>query len=125
MTSTKVAQVDDYYQEDDNDSSTNLGLYGMYTANNAKKGIPVDVQLDRHVVSTQVDTGAAVSTIPKEVYRRVLHNHSLRKTGLKLRSYKGETIPLVGKVCVPVWYGSWKHNLPLVVAKRSKPALLL
>ena len=44
----------------------------MYTASDAKKDMPVDMQLDGHIVSMQVDIGATVSMTQEGAYRRVL-----------------------------------------------------
>ena len=45
-------------------------------------------------------------------------------TGITLRSYSGESIPVLGCVDVNVKYGGQKANLPLVVVKRQGPSLL-
>jgi hypothetical protein len=80
--------------------------------------------MDTTSVSMQVDTGAAVSIIPASLYKKSLQMYSLRNTDIKLKSYTGDQIPIVGKLEVPVTYGEQHYMLPVVVAEGDSPALM-
>ena len=86
-------------------------------------GYTVDVEIDGHTVTMQVDTGAAVSIIPDTVYSKLLTRRCLTETR-PLRSYSGEKLDLLGELQVSVKYGSQVLTLPLVVVKGNKTPLL-
>ena len=50
-----------------------LNLNGIYTVTKLSKTVyTVDVEIDGHKVTMQLDTGAAVSIIPDTVYSKLL-----------------------------------------------------
>ena len=101
-----------------------LNLNGIYTmTKSSKTGYTVDVEIDGHTVTMQVDTGAAVSIIPDTVYSKLLTRQCLTETR-PLRSYSGEKLDLLGELQVSVKYGSQVLTLPLVVVKGNKTPLL-
>lgn len=72
----------------------------------------------------QVDSGASVSLISESLYDEQLKDCSLQPVAIHLSSYTGDTIPVLGKILVPVKYEGHEWKLPLVVVKGSKPPLL-
>ena len=101
-----------------------LNLNGIYTViKSSKTGYTVDVEIDGHTVTMQVDTGATVSIIPDTVYSKLLTRRCLTETR-PLQSYSGEKLDLLGELQVSVKYGSQVLTLPLVVVKGNKTPLL-
>ncbi|KAJ8356836.1 hypothetical protein SKAU_G00196300 [Synaphobranchus kaupii] len=119
-----VAQAQYVEREQVEDESELLGVYTVYTTSNGKKGITMDVTLDGREVNMHVDTGAAVSLLSEVCYRKSQSQLPLKETKLQLTTYSGQTIPLLGYVQVAVQYEEQKANLPLVVVKGDRPALL-
>ena len=76
----------------------------------------------------QVDTGAVVSLISESTYKRVwrrLRRPALKKIGILLRTYTGESINVVGKIRVDVQYGDQYHcSLNLLVVHGRGPSLI-
>jgi len=100
-----------------------FGLYGIQTVTKTgSSGYVVTVDVEGHKVAMLVDTGAVVSIVPEQIYRKYLSHLPLRKAR-DLRSYSGDKLKLLGKITVTVIYGKQKCNLPLVIAKGNKPAL--
>lgn len=101
-----------------------LDLFTVYTAQGKENGIFVNMELSGKLVHMQVDTGASVSLIPESLYREQLKNCPLKPAAIHLSSYTGDTIPVLGKILVPVKYGEQEWELPLLVVKGCKPPLL-
>ncbi|XP_071502154.1 uncharacterized protein [Diadema antillarum] len=109
-----------------------LAIYTIYS-NSTATGKParaqngsfsVCVELGGAPVTMEIDTGASVSVIPEAVYMEKLKQIPLDAKRIELRSYSGEKIPVLGSVQVPVTYKGQQADLPLVVVKGDKPALL-
>ena len=64
-------------------------------------------------VDMELDTGASVTIIPKNVWYDVLAAKPLKKTDLKLRSYSGHKIPVVGEAEVRVSHHNQEVSLPV------------
>ena len=71
----------------------------------------------------EIDTGASRSTVSKRVYNSVLSDYPLQSAGVILRNYSGETIPVVGRISVPVKYDNQEEILDLIVVEANLPAL--
>ena len=76
----------------------------------------------------QVDTGAVVSLISESTYMRVwpqVRRPALEKSGILLRTYTGEGINVVGKICVDVQHEGQNHrSLDLLVVQGRGPSLI-
>ena len=84
----------------------------------------VEVYLDQQPVSMQVDTGAAVSVISRNVFQSVWDSPSLMKSDVKLQSYRREQIGAIGCFTTSVSHKGQKQDLPLLVVEGSGPSLL-
>ena len=100
-----------------------LGLYGVYTKPEVKK-YTVNIQIDKEYVDMEIDTGAAVSIIPKGIYLDKLSQHPLVKSKVVLKTYSGERLQLLGEVKLPVQYQGQRDTLTAFVVKGNNPPLL-
>ena len=66
----------------------------------------------------EVDTGAAVSIIAEETYRKYFKCKARTKTEIQLNSYTSE-IKVLGSMEVNVQYNGQQAKLPLIVVKGS------
>ena len=91
--------------------------------NNLTTSAPIIVTPTINGVTLQMelDTGAAVSIISGEEFFK-LPGVSLEKSNMKLTSYTGDEIPVLGEATVNVKYEEFEGQLPVVVtASHRKP----
>lgn len=121
-----VEQNQDSHSESESDNE--LGLYSVYSSTDGKsKGYKVPSTVNKQQVTFELDTGSACTIISKGTYRELLSNCSLIPASVRLRSYTGERIELVGECNIEVTLpceDSETKTLKLVVAKGSRPNLL-
>ena len=73
----------------------------------------------------EIDTGASKTILNEATYGR-LHDSlgPLQTTKAALSTYKGERIPVLEAVMVPVEYGGKKKNLNTLIVEGNGPNLL-
>ena len=88
--------------------------------------IGVKIQIDDCLIGMEVDTGASVTLMSESTLYGLWPGRSLDSTSIRLCSYAGETIPLLGQCYVNVAYQGRKFvHLPLIiVVQGSGPSLL-
>ena len=87
----------------------------------------VTVQVAGVPVQMEIDTGATVSVISKATYQAAWEGRqapTLQRTAVKLRTYTGQEIPVVGATRGLVEHGQEQKELPLIVTKGQGPSLL-
>ena len=111
-----------HFVEEDGDEDS---LYSVY-ATGVSPNSPIKVQLEINgkKVDFLVDTGANVSIIPVGLYQGKLAAVPLRRSNLRLKSYSGDLIPVIGEMDANVTYEGKTYQLPLVVAKGENVPLL-
>ena len=87
------------------------------------KELKVLVSIEGTPVNMEVDTGAAVSIMPENIWWK-LSAKPVRKSNIKLRSYSGHEVPVIGEVDVNVVYGNQEARLPVIVTSNAGPVLL-
>ena len=87
------------------------------TENSGSKPIELNVNVQGKTISMELDTGAAVSLISEVNYNNFFSDVSLKKSTVKLKSYSGEDIPVIGQTEVLIKYNQQEENLPLLVVK--------
>ncbi|XP_043225586.1 uncharacterized protein K02A2.6-like [Amphibalanus amphitrite] len=85
----------------------------------------VDVKLNGRPIRTELDTGAAVSVCSEAEFLKLWPKGGpvLKPSALKLQTYGGDALSVLGEVLVCVQYGSVSVNLPLVIVKGNGPCL--
>ncbi|XP_068738407.1 uncharacterized protein [Montipora capricornis] len=87
------------------EESVNKSVWPMFTIVNSRrrcKEFIVPVVIEGKNVDIELDTGASVTIIPKNVWYDILATKPLKETDLKLRSYSGHKIPVVREAEVRV-----------------------
>ena len=82
------------------------------------------VDVDGQPVNMEVDTGASKTIMSEKAFRKLWPGRSLDKTDVRLQSYLGEPIPVVGSAIVQVEYEEQRASLPLIVVKSNRSTLL-
>ena len=84
----------------------------------------VVLEIEGQTLEIEVDTGAAVSVINQEVYRKKFGHITMTESDRLLKSYSGHQLETAGEIEVTVTYGDITKKLPLVVVQGNGPALL-
>ena len=90
-----------------------------------KPPLCVDVLVNDKPVCLELDTGAALSVCSEQEYRRIwpVDGPVIHSCDKVLKTYSGETLPVVGEAQVQVRYGSQVADLSVIVLKGSGPFL--
>ena len=95
-----------------------------FTVSRKVKLYYVRVCIGSEPITMKLNTGASLSTIGKKVYRDKLSRYKLCKSNVKLRSYTGDRVPVLGSIKVPVRYnGGESQNVEVSVVKGDRPSL--
>ena len=87
----------------------------------------VTMQLNQTPLDMEVDTGATASLISEQTYKSLWPAEkapALQPSEVKLRTYTGEELKVLGAIDVHVQLGTQQHDLSLLVVPGSGPSLL-
>ena len=86
----------------------------------------ITVKADQADLVMEVDTGASVSLMSKTTYKQTWKGHlpHLNKSNIKLRTYSGEFLKVLGSITVDVAYENQNKQLPIIVIEGEGPTLL-
>ena len=107
--------------------SANGSDWPMFTVSDSRgkcKEFIVPVTIDGKTVDMELDTGASVTIIPESVWTDVLASKPVERTDIKLRSYSGHEISVIGETKVQVAYRDQKAVLPVVITGSDGPVLM-
>ena len=74
----------------------------------------------------EVDTGATLSVMSEEIYHRTWKDNPplITKSRAKLKTYTGETIPVMGALQVDVSHAGQQKQLQRIITMGNGPTLL-
>ena len=92
----------------------------------AKSSDPFEVEmyLNDKPIRMEVDTGAAVSIISRSQQRQLLPNVPVLSSNIRLKTYTGERIDVIGELMVNVSHHQQSESLPLIVVDEEGPPLI-
>lgn len=105
---------------DQTPEETNLRIYHV---DSKARPISVKLKVNGKELSMEVDTGAALSIISQEMQHHLFPEAVLTESQVFLRTYTGETMPVVGEMSVRVEYKDQVESLTLTVVKGNGPCL--
>jgi transposase InsO family protein len=79
----------------------------------------VSVLVENLPLEMMLDTGAACSIISENTYTKLFSHIPYEECNLRLRTYSGESLDVLGQVRVNVKYHCQECDLPLIVVKSS------
>ena len=85
------------------------------------------IKANGQLLSMEIDTGASVSILGKEIFETFRKGESileLQETPVRLQTYTGEAIPVLGVTRVPVEHNDQLLTLPLIVTSGNGTPLL-
>ena len=83
--------------------------------------ILVTLKLMGTPVQFELDTGAAVTVMSETEFAQLLPNVQLQQSAVKLKTYTGEPMKIVGEVEVEVSYSNQKSNILSLVVVQGSP----
>uniref|UniRef100_A0A3Q2EGN4 Gypsy retrotransposon integrase-like protein 1 n=1 Tax=Cyprinodon variegatus TaxID=28743 RepID=A0A3Q2EGN4_CYPVA len=105
--------------------SPDFGLFEMNTGNgDVVKPYYVYVSVNGSRVKMELDTGAAVSVISENLYKRRFKSVKLSPANCVLKTYSQESLQLMGKFVAKVKCHETTKKLELLVVKGRGPALM-
>lgn len=99
-----------------------LEMFSMLS-DTEKQSFRVNFTVNQQDLLMEIDTGAAVSIISQQEYRRSFAHLPLEGARVKLKTYTGECIPVLGQFTATVQYEDQVNELPLIVVKGNGPNL--
>jgi hypothetical protein len=93
-----------------------LGMHNVPTTNGCSNPVEITVNIDGKDIAMEVDTGAAMSIVPQDVYQSKLSHLELSECTYNFTTYGGNKLPVLGQGEVTVQYESQTVKLPIVVA---------
>ena len=112
--------------EDCSDDSDALPMYSAYHIGTPKlPPIEVAVAINSTPLQFEVDTGCPVTLISEQTWNKVFDGNSpnLETCTLKLKSYTGQPLDIMGTVEAQVKYQNQTKVVPLTVVKGNGPSL--
>ena len=88
------------------------------------RSIVVDVKIEGHPLTMEVDTGANVSIVPKNVWDQSWSDVQLSKSPVQLRTFTGEPLTVIGEALVNVQYENQEIQEKLIVVENGANPLL-
>ena len=114
--------------EEELEDSADDETYTLFTVKEAgSEPIFQEVLINTIPVKMEVDTGASVSVLTHSTYQKIrecTHTQPLQPSVVKLKTYTGEVIPILGQVPLKVSCGQKDYQLIAQVVKSSGPDLL-
>lgn len=97
-----------------------LSIFNINTENN---GTEVPVGLNGIHFLMELDTGAGVSIISRETYKKHFLETPLQSSNTHLHTYTGHPVHVSGQFLVQLKYQNQNVTVPLLVVKGSGPSL--
>ena len=115
----------DQSQSDTGEDEEDLS-YSLFALSSPSSTEPYVTCLDINntSVSMEIDTGASLSILSDKMFKSLDPVPPLESTTIKLNTYLGESLPILGKTHVIVCHNNNTYTLPVLVVKGSGPCLL-
>jgi hypothetical protein len=107
--------------KEDNSSDNEYTFYRM-NSNKREKPIVVNFLLNGISVPMEIDTGASKSVISRKTLTNI--DGKMKPTHVKLRTYTGEEIPIVGETMIRVSSGNQTRDFTAIVVEGDGPDLV-
>ena len=86
------------------DDSVDPFSLSLYNESSGQQGIEIPVELKRTCLLMEFDTGAGVSVISEETYRKHVSGTPLMSSNTRLRAYTGHPLKLHGQLIAHLKY---------------------
>ena len=110
-------------QEDSISDATDSSLFHL-TGSTQVQTFEVTVMVDNKPLRMEIDTGATSSLVAETTFKELWPDKVLTASKVRLCSYSGEYIPVLGCTNVKVEYKGQMETLPLIVFAGTGPSRL-
>ena len=111
---SKVHQVEEEYSE----SSENEQEWSVFTVKTPdNRDIKININIESVDYTMELDTGASLSLISEDSYQKYFSHLQLENSNMKLTTYTGDNMAVLGELHVKVRHGKQTETLPLIVVK--------
>ena len=117
---SKVGQMEDEYDEEYLSEGDRLHTIHAVSAS---RPLMVSVVIDGQRTQMELDTGAAYSIVSEKLHSELWPDAKLEECKLRLKSYAGENIPVLGSREVLVHYQDQSERLQLIVVRGTGASL--
>ena len=119
---TEVQHLQTEEAEETGESSEEYSLF--HVRSEPETQLKVVILIDKQPVEMVVDTGASLSIISENTFRKNWPEQVLQEASIKIRTYTGELLKVKGCVYVDISYGDQKARVQLFVVAGDGPNLL-
>ena len=106
------------------DSVYQIDALDGYSGGKSNEPIFVNLKLNGKPLQMEVDTGARFTIVPQEIWQDKWSDVVLGHCSVRLATYDGTRLSVVGQADVDVEYGEQHVRLSVIVVERGKYALL-
>ncbi|MEL6931000.1 MAG: RNase H-like domain-containing protein, partial [Cyanobacteria bacterium J06600_6] len=99
-------------------------VYDMFTIHGDTSPFEISLNLDGNQINFQIDTGASVTVLSGQDFKRYFRSVHLEDDRALLRAYSGHTIPTLGTFRPKVCYNSVEQWLSCTVVDNNGPNLM-
>ena len=121
-----VRQVTHEEALQDDDIGIQNAEYSLFNLNStSNQPFQVIVIVDNQQVPMEIDTGAAISLVSEETYKKLWPHKPLQQATIVLKTYSGQQLQLCGSMEVDVVYGTQHCMYPTIIGYKrewSQPA---
>ena len=120
----KVRFIEEELVDKQSATETDWPMFTVSNSNGKCKEFIVPVTIDRKNVDMELDTGASITFIPRSIWTDILAAKLVERRDVKLRSYSGHAIPVIGGAKVQVAYRDQEAVLPVVITGNDGPVFM-
>ena len=116
-----------HHIEHDEEDSAEDPTYTLFTVRDASAPIYKELLINNVPIRMEVDTGASVSVLTQASYQKIrecTHIEPLQQSCVRLKTYTGESISVLGQVHVKVSCGQSNYQMVAQVVEGEGPDLL-
>ena len=119
----KVRFIEEKLVDKQSATETDWPMFTVSNSHGKCKEFIVPVTIDGKTVDMELRTGASITIIPKSIWTDVLAVKLVERRDVKLHSYSGHSIPVIGGAKVQVAYRDQEAVLP-VITGNDGPVLM-
>lgn len=86
--------------------------------------IKVPLIINNNLLNMELDTGATITIMSERQFREIFPGAKMEKSNVLLKTYTGESLPVVGEVVVQVQHNQQSRDLALTIVGGDGPSLL-
>ena len=105
------------------DDSVDPFSLSLYNLSSSQQGIEIPVELNGTSLLMELDTGAGVSVISEETYKKHFSGTPLMLSNTRLRACTGHPLKVNGQLMAHRKYQDQGAGVPLLVVEGSGPSL--